>query len=162
MRELILAITAALLAFPAVAQESMEDLMLRRIAWITEHTKLEYDGEPLPALVSIPRENVINMTGNGRARAAFDPFAGPSGTIYIWDVFDVYALESQFVLVHELVHYLQWVAEPYEFGDCVAPREMLAYKTQFKFQEEFGPWPKDTNLLFAFMVSQCREEWGPQ
>lgn len=144
--------------------ETVNEMLLRRIDWITEHyPDLTYNGEPLPEVVMAPHENLQNMAGLEATREVRAVYDSAVNVLYLREDFEVDGLDSAFVIVHELVHFLQNVRDPPEPGECLGGREPEAYEVMEQWQEEFGPWPRDWNWLYVMAISQCREEgfWAP-
>lgn len=86
-----------------------------------------------------PREDNI--------KALYDPDAN---IIYVPEGFDPLDLNNAYVIIHELVHYLQRVNGRRE--DCVAKLEPEAYEIQFRWQDEVGPIERETNWLYIYAL----------
>jgi hypothetical protein len=122
----------------AVDRELEEKVMLENIEWLAEESSnLEYNGEPLPAIVYATQdqlsayfygldkwvqnqEDLVPVEGIFRSEG--------EGTIFLLDDFDWESNEHLDVIVHELVHYLQYINDI--SYDCSIAAELDAYKYQ--------------------------------
>ena len=65
------------------------------------------------------------------------------------------------VLIHELVHYLQWHNGYYEVVECKQQLEADAFRLQDEYIDHMGYDPANkNNPLFALMASMCRGQNG--
>lgn len=85
--------------------------------------------------------------------------------IIVRDGFDIESIHDQSILLHELVHHMQFHNGVYEKVRCRGELEKLAYKLQDEWlNEKYGLRVNDVigiNDLFMFMVTHCHETIGP-
>ena len=162
------AITAlVMLLVTTVAQA---DVVLEQyIQWIADNSSLEYNGEPLPEIIYVNQAMLqILMYGEQTvAQAEFEGFELPE-VIALYDSSvdqiilstgtDINAFENQFMLVHELVHYMQdinGIADP-----CPGMLEREAYELTDRWQDEVGhPGPRSDPLFVLMIEMSCLGEF---
>ncbi len=159
----ILAFVLSLLTIPAAA--SSNDIMLEMIEFITEHSKYEYAGEPLPF---IEIRNVDEL-----CKAVYTPetlklikecsvvgyYDHSVKTVFIADTSGPHMVDEYFievVLFHELVHYLQYLNGEHLKVECMNALEVDAYRLQREYIEYMEyPDEQKPDPLFAMLVSSC-------
>lgn len=138
------ALSLAAVFWGATAATSMaDDRFLEHIEWITANSPLEYNGEPLPT-VKYVSQGILQVMGYGDqavARAEYEGKTLPTVlasyndfVIYLKD--DGAFTDMPWVIVHELVHYLQDVNGTTD--DCVPANEPQAYLLHDLWQKENG------------------------
>ena len=164
-----LLITLFLVCFvflPAVSKENNREnyltaIMPNMIDYITEITDLKYEGYPLPNII-IENEKLICAGAYLEPRDTCD-IAGyyddEKNNIHIRDTPTIYMVEDRFqevVLVHELVHFLQYHQGVYEQVECRQNLEELAYEVQDNYIDLQGIDPtQKVDGLFAIISSLC-------
>tara|TARA_B100000123_G_scaffold91638_1_gene66608 strand:+ start:2804 stop:3376 length:573 start_codon:yes stop_codon:yes gene_type:complete len=151
---------------PAVSKENdrvnyLTAIMPNMIDYITEITDLKYKGYPLPTIF-IEEEKLICAGAYFEPRDTCD-IAGyyddEKNSIHIRDTPTMYMVEDRFqevVLVHELVHFLQYHEGVYEQVECRQNLEELAYKVQDNYIDLQGIDPtQKVDGLFAIISSLC-------
>lgn len=161
----ILKYLLVILAFMATPLHATSDeIMLDMIAWIEKNSKYKYNGEKLPwieirtqeeicaVLFEEPPENCIALAYYDHNLNAIFLSPDPIGRMVQEKFIEV-------LLFHELVHFLQYLNGEDEFVLCQNALELDAYKLQDKYVEEMG-WPDEQrpNMLFAYLVSSCRQD----
>jgi hypothetical protein len=138
------AMAGALMAAPALADPRPPDSFFERVdemvAWIGENS--DYPGElskplavaflPRPVLNYIFFETAENASYSGQSDVK--ALYLERGIMLLPDDFELG--EHDYILLHELVHHIQWEQER-EFA-CLAEREREAYDLQVKWVEETG------------------------
>ena len=88
-----------------------------------------------------------------------------NNTIYIRNTPTQHMVEDRFfevVLVHELVHFLQYHDGTYDIVPCRKKLEEHAFEVQDKFVKAHGIDPQQApDPLFSLLVSQCRDQSNP-
>ncbi len=151
---------------PAIAKENerenyLKAIMPNMIDYITEVTDLEYNGYPLPNIY-VEEEKLICEGAYFEPRETCD-IAGyyddEKNNIHIRDTPTLYMTEDRFqevVLVHELVHFLQYHNGRYNEVECRQNLEELAYEVQDKYIDLQGIDPtQKVDGLFAIISSLC-------
>lgn len=154
----------SLLTMASPLYATSDEMMLDMIEWIEKNSKYKYNGEKLPWIELRTQEEVCevlfeNPPENCIAIAYYDHNLN---TIFISPTPIGNMVEEKFievVLLHELVHFLQFNNGEDENVLCQNALELDAYKLQDKYVEEMG-WPKEQrpNMLFAYLVSSCRQD----
>lgn len=105
------------------------------LAWIGKHTKYRVDlGTPRYAFMSQDELNSFYANMNGYAAGGDVWGMYTNGTVYLNKAFQ--SPRDDFILLHELVHFVQW-QNGAKFR-CSAEMEREAYELQIKFVDEFG------------------------
>lgn len=134
------------------------------IDWITENSDLTYNGEELPELVFMPYK-VLEVEVYGPEQVAQAEYQGyeltPIRGAYFhdrnWMVVPEGADLAEDVLVHELVHFLQYLQDTPE---CIQELEKPAYKLHWQWVEEHDLTDKyaEPSWLFVYMIEMaCRQ-----
>jgi hypothetical protein len=140
----------------------MKELTLALLMWISSNTPLAYDGLYLPEVVSVRQGELLNILYDGKVPQGTDAvsleIAGlyhfEDGTIYLAHDVDLATIEGKAVLVHELVHYLQYRHGLDRSVPCMVALERDAYAAQRKYLVEHGKTP-DFNELHVALASTC-------
>ena len=160
MKRILLALSLALLPSGALAN----DTWLEYIDWIVANTDYEYNGEPLPTVEERSQAELKIMAYGAEvvARAEFDGQELPD-VLAAYDDFVMYVpvdTEVQpWVIVHELVHYLQEVNGALD--ECVGANEPEAYLLHDQWQEEHGydEFRNSGNIMYGMMLGMtCIEQ----
>ena len=146
-----------------------ETKMLAMIDYITRNSKYEYKDQTLP---SVAIKTTEQMCKDLFLDEVPDPchiagyFEHEANRIFIADK----PLESMngkgfydSVLIHELVHFLQYVNGEYKKVSCRRELERDAFKIQDDYIDDFNLSEKLHNdPLFAIMASMCDilDDWG--
>jgi len=155
-----------LISTPALADTSAT--MLEMIDFIVERTDLEYNGESLPSIeIKTPQqlcEDVYSVAVLAEMETC--SIAGyyndhtsviiisntPVGNMVLTGFFEV-------VLIHELVHYLQFLNNVHLKVECRQKLEADAYRIQREYVEHMGlPVEQKPNPLFTLFASMCPTE----
>jgi len=92
----------------------------------------------------VSKEELVSVAYEGEVPAGFDYdsnttiglYNHKNNTIYLSDIVDIKTRFGKSVLLHEVVHYLQYQNGVYETAECVAENEKLAYKIQNSYLTE--------------------------
>jgi hypothetical protein len=149
----------------ATAVATSENIMLDMIAFITERTDLKYDGQPLPKIVMLEPEEICQqvMPHNPNTQCEISGFYDNVNTTIVIStetgqyMVDEYFIET--VLVHELVHYLQYLNGVQHDVPCRNKLEKDAYSIQTQYVTEMGyPEEQKPDTMFSLFVSLCPQE----
>lgn len=154
----------SLLAMTSPLYATSNEMMLDMIEWIENNSKYKYNGEKLPwieirtqeeicaVLYEEPPKDCIAIAYYDHNLNAIFLSPDPIGQMVQEKFIEV-------VLFHELVHFLQYLNGEDENVQCKNALELDAYKLQDKYVEEMG-WLEEQrpNMLFAYLVSSCRQE----
>lgn len=148
-----------------------EPLLRAAMAFAVAHTGLPPLPEGvLPSAVIARAEEIHNLWRPGTPfdpEAAFQvralyldpPTGGPAGTMLFIEGWTPHTDKGLAILVHEMVHALQYGAGVRESARCVGELERDAYDTQKAFLRALGHddphEAMDTNPLAVALISQC-------
>lgn len=142
----------------------MKELTIALLMWISSHTPMTYDGAHFPNVVTVPHERLVHILYKGDLPQGLDPeivsVAGlynfRDGNIYLLEDEDLTTIEGQAVLIHELVHYLQYYDGIDKQVECMRELESAAYATQAEFltqHDQEAPF----NDMHVLLVSACKQ-----
>jgi hypothetical protein len=155
------ALTAALIAAPAAADPRPPDAFYERIdelvEWIGENSDYPAELKRYPAVVFLPRGTLNYMFFEGSAGIAYNgqdrvKAIYIEGMMFLSDDFTLG--EQDYILLHELVHHLQF--EHRRQFRCKAEQEREAYDMQIAFVEETGRGEVPSPLFM--MVLRCHDQ----
>ncbi|MFQ6021397.1 MAG: DUF6647 family protein [Acidiferrobacterales bacterium] len=140
----------------------MKELTVAMLMWISGHSPLAYDGSHVPDVISVPQGTLVQIFYQGNVPRGPDinniSVAGVynprDGTIYLLDDVDLTTIEGRAVLVHELVHYLQYRHGFDKAVSCVRKLEPTAYAAQAEYLAQHGRAPA-FNDIHILLVSTC-------
>lgn len=155
----------SLLLVLLASTSNADERLMPYIEWITENSELEYNGEPLPGVVTMDYAllEVLTYGDQTVAQAERDGrdlpqvhgiYRHDTNNLVLPDTSDPWQEEE--VLVHELVHYLQYLNR--EPPDCVQEWERQAYELHWQWVQEHDYDAEEPNWLFVFMLQMsCRD-----
>lgn len=155
-RWIIGALAAAVMAAPAAASPRPPDAYFERIDelvdWIGAQTDYPAELERYPAIVLLPRDTLNYLFYEGAAGRAYNgqdriKALYLEGMMFLTDDFRLG--DHDYILLHELVHHLQF-EQKREFG-CKAEQEREAYELQIRFVEETGRGEVPSPLFMAVL-----------
>lgn len=146
---------------------AVEEVMLQYIGWITTHSRFEYEGENLPKVRYLSVEALQRLqygeealreaeTGNTRLSEIRALYDHRTNTIMLRDDLDNASFLAGHVMVHEMVHYLQYLEGAYEGSYCAGNLEPEAYAIQKMWQDlHFHPGPRPDSLYVHLLTKEC-------
>jgi len=148
----------------AVDRETEERIMLEHIEWLAEDSStFEYNDEPLPAVVYATQDQLgayfYGLDKWLQNQQDLVPIEGifrseGEGTIFLLDDFDWTSNEHIDVVVHELVHYLQYINDV--SYDCSIAAELDAYKYQTYWMiDNPSSKPMPSYLMAIWIFETC-------
>ena len=172
--KLVIALTIIISAcHPVAAKESwglvnyLKAVTPNLIDFIEDNTLYEYEGWEYPEIVIQNQKaicNVVYVPPRDECDVA-GYYNENNNTIYIRDEPTQHMVEDRFfevVLVHELVHFLQWHDGTYDIVPCRKKLEEHAFEVQDKFVKTQGIDPQQApDPLFSLLVSQCQDQGSP-
>ena len=157
-----LLVILAFMATPLHATSS--EMMLDMITWIEKNSKYKYNGEKLPWIEIRTQEEICQVLFEEPPEncIAIGYYDHNMNTIFLSPEPIGNMVQEKFievVIFHELVHFLQYANGEDENVMCQNALERDAYILQDKYVEEMG-WPEEQrpNMLFAYLVSSCRQD----
>jgi hypothetical protein len=165
---LTLLILSFILAKPVYAESVEEAKMLELINWIVEESAIyEYNDEPLPKIVYATQEQLgayfYGLDTYLENEDKLIPIEGifrsaDEGTMFLLEDFDWESGSTMDVVVHELVHYLQYING--RTFSCSVAGEIDAYKFQSIWLMD-NPIPNrqaPTFLTAVYILETCIAE----
>lgn len=143
-------------------RDPLKELAIALLTWISSHTPLAYDGTHAPEIVVVPKAQLVHVLYEGNVPQGTDAssltvdglYNFRDGKIYLRDELDLATVDGRAVLVHELVHYLQYYHGLDKKAPCMRKLEPEAYAAQAAYLKEHGQEPPFNELL-VFFVSLC-------
>jgi uncharacterized protein DUF6647 len=128
----------------ATSFATSDQLMAGLFEWINEHTTFEHNIEHLPKLSFGSPQNIAVVAFGGELPAEVDAtklnilglYNFNNKTIYLLDSVDLKTEVGRGVLLHELVHYLQYEEQLDKNVDCKNELEALAYTIEAQYLHE--------------------------
>lgn len=140
---------------------SLEKRMPEFIEFIEANSLYEYRNTPLPEIIIATEQEICGSVYNP-PQITCDVagyYNDDTNEIYIRNTPTQYMVEDRFkevILLHELVHYLQYMDGTYQIVECRQNLETHAYDLQEKYIDEEGIDPKQKpDPLFAMITSMC-------
>ncbi len=142
----------------------MKELTIALLMWIGSHTSMTYDGSHFPNVVKVPHDRLVHILYEGELPQGLDPetisIAGlynfRDGNIYLLENEDLTTIDGQAVLIHELVHYLQYYHGIDRQVECMRELESAAYAAQAQFLAQYHQ-EAPFNDMHVLLVSTCRQ-----
>ena len=156
---LVLIMLAPSMVYSAHSHMTVQDM----VTWIESNSRYEYHGQQLPRVERYTPEQVCAATYPDKEPHADCNIAGfydhETNLIVVADSVTEYMVEDHFfevVLLHELVHFLQYYDGEYERAECKQALEIDAFDLQDQWIDEQGIDPEQKNdPLFVVFVTMC-------
>lgn len=140
-----------------------EELVSGLISWINHHSSFNYDTENLPAVKKVSARQIAEVAFGGKLPKAVNPenlqifglYNFNEKTVYLLDSIDIDTDKGKGILLHELVHYLQYQTGEDNNVQCKNELESLAYVLEARFLESHHHEHHITQSHIN-KVSQCR------
>ena len=142
---------------------TQEELAAGLLGWINGHSSFTYDINDLPDIRKVSAQKIAEIAFGGELPAAVNPenlnlfglYNFNEKAVYLLDSIDLASNEGKGILLHELVHYLQYQTGVSDDAKCTNELESLAYVLEAKFLESNNQQHKITSSHIS-KVSQCR------
>ena len=150
--------------------QNLNNVLLKHIAWITQNSSYTYNEENLPEVVYLSQQN-LNILVHGDFQVAQSEYKGSylpdakagydkeRNVISLLDEYVATDPDIQYMIVHELVHFLQEVNnidEDIIYASCPVKLEEDAYRLQRMWMiERNDENPLPNPLFVAFLTSSC-------
>jgi hypothetical protein len=139
-----------------------DQLMARLLEWINEHTEFDHKIEQLPKLNFGDSQHIAVVAFGGDLPTDVDAsklnilglYNFNNKTIYLLDSVDLKTDVGRGVLLHELVHYLQYEEKLDEKVECKNELEALAYTIEAQYLHQHNHNPGFSQSLIN-NVSEC-------
>lgn len=135
----------------------MEGLIFALLAWIGANSELDTD-VVLPNVVFTTQHNMCALYGIDNKRACdsakLKGFYDKNVTVYLRSDFDADDPSDQSRLLHELVHYVQWMNQS-DQAYCLGQLELEAYALQDKWRAAYGLDPSISEFKRIMLAASC-------
>jgi Zn-dependent peptidase ImmA (M78 family) len=119
----------------------MKDIVVSLLLWISSNSSLVYDGTTTPGVIKVDKHELVNEMYDGSPPFALNVnnvsaiglYNFNKGDIYLLDRIDLDTVEGRSVLLHELVHFLQYEHGIEKTVSCKRKLELLAYTLEKKY-----------------------------
>lgn len=138
----------------------MKEILLSLVVWISQHSGFVYDGQTLPNVKHVSNQELANIMFAGNVPAGYDEYGlmalynNHNRTIYVTDTIDLDTDYGQSVLLHELVHYLQFEGGHNHQAMCLRSLEKSAYDLQNAYLVNKG-YRAPFDNMHIFFKSLC-------
>lgn len=142
----------------------MKELTLALLMWVSGHTSLAYDDGDLPQIAQIDQHQLVRVLYDGNLPQGLDIdsvaveglYNFRDGKIYLSKNIDLTTPLGRAVLVHELVHYLQYQQGLDRSVACMRALEASAYAAQAEYLKQHGTQPR-FNHVQVLALSTCTQ-----
>jgi hypothetical protein len=139
------------------------DLMTALLTWINNNSSFDYKLDELPIVNMVNSVEIAEIAFGKALPKAIDPDTlGIKGlynfnnkTIYILDTMDLNTEGDRAILLHELVHFLQYQAGENNDVKCKNELELLAYRLEAKYLHSLNK-KIDFDADHIANISQCK------
>jgi len=130
----------------------VKELVINLLIWIGGNSPLAFDGGSLPEIAIVEQAEIFHVAFGEKStpamRARGMEISGlydyEENRILLSDGLDLSTTKGKAVLVHELVHFLQYRAGDDRIAQCKNQLESLAYHVEAEYLEAHGdPFPFD-------------------
>lgn len=139
-----------------------DELAAGLLGWINSHSSFQHNLDKMPKIVKVSAVDMAHVAFGDALPAALDPeklqiyglYNFNEEAVYILDSLNLETDEGRGVLLHELVHFLQYQYDQDEDVKCKNELESLAYLLEAKFLESRDHEHK-ISMSHINKVSQC-------
>ena len=148
--------------FDLESYDTEAEMVSAMFNWINQHSSFDHDVSMMPEIKKVSAKKIAEVAFGGTLPQAVDPlklqiyglYNFNEGAVYILDSLDMKSEQGKGILLHELVHYLQYQYNQDENVQCKNELESLAYILEARFLQSHG---HNHNITDAHIdrVSQC-------
>lgn len=143
--------------------DNHDQLMAGLLGWINDHTTYQYEVDSLPNIKFSSTEEIAMVAFGKNLPKALDLktlsikglYNYKEGTVYLLDSIDIESEKGRAILLHELVHFLQYEHGQEKETQCKNELEALAYLLEAKYLEEQN-MKVGFSMDHVHRVSQCK------
>ncbi len=148
--------------FDMDAYATQDEMMSAMFSWINDHSSFSHDVTNMPDIMKVSAKQMAEVAFGGELPQSVDPeklriyglYNFNEGAVYILDSLDLKSDKGKGILLHELVHFLQYQYEKDEEVKCKNELESLAYVLEARFLQSHDREHK-INMAHINRVSQC-------
>ena len=139
-----------------------DELTAGLLGWINQHSSFEHNIDKMPDVVKVSALEMAHVAFGDDLPKAIDPeklqiyglYNFNEEAVYILDTLDLETEKGRGVLLHELVHFLQYQYDQDENVKCRNELESLAYILEAKYLQSHDHEHK-ISMSHINKVSQC-------
>ncbi|NKB37704.1 MAG: hypothetical protein GKR93_11120 [Gammaproteobacteria bacterium] len=154
--------TDAALDFDFDAELSEKELVSGLLGWINAHSSFQHNLDKFPDIVKVSPVDMAHVAFGDELPAAIDPeklqiyglYNFNEEAVYILDSLDLDSEKGRGVLLHELVHFLQYQYDQDDHVQCKNELEALAYILEAQYLQSQKHEHK-ISMKHIEKVSQC-------
>ena len=164
-------ILALLLLIFSSASFADDSILLSAIDYITENSELEYNNQPLPEIhrvsqqemalryyaldPAMPQSEIPKKVRNLELYGLYDFH---NNILFLPENLAVWSWPYRYIIVHEMVHYLQNMNGHFDGLSCVSTLEPEAYKIMGQWQDDHNhDSPRANAFIVHIMANSCAE-----
>lgn len=141
---------------------NQEQMVKAMFDWINSHSSFNHDVSVIPDIRQVSSTEIAEIAFGGKLPQAVDPeklkiyglYNFNEGAVYILDSLDLNTEKGKGILLHELVHFLQYQYDKDEDVACKNELESLAYVLEARFLQSYDE-KHAINMSHVERVSQC-------
>lgn len=145
------------------SDESLTALMTELLDWINDNSTFSYRIAEMPAVKRVSPVKMANMAFGGNMRKALDLkrfkiyglYNFEENAIYIVNWLDLESEKGKAILLHELVHFLQYQSGHENNVQCRNELEALAYLLETHYLTSHGDSAHGIDVNQINRISQC-------
>ncbi len=142
--------------------QSDKELAQAMLDWLQANTSLDLQQLKTPEIATLASRDIALMAFGGTIPKAVDPdklqiyglYNFHHKTVYLLDSIDLNTTSGKGILLHELVHYIQYETGMDKHAACMHELEALAYRLEARFLDEHEHRHGITEKHIS-KVSQC-------
>ena len=143
--------------------KTQDELAAGLLTWINQHSSFDYNIDKVPKIKKVSAHQIAKVAFGGELPKAINPeslqifglYNFNEEAVYLLDSIDLETNEGKAILLHELVHFLQYQTGIDKDAKCKNELESLAYVLEAKFLDAHD---HDHNISMKHIqkVSQCK------
>jgi|APSaa5957512535_1039671.scaffolds.fasta_scaffold20243_4 hypothetical protein len=131
-------------AFAITASENQ--LASELLNWINQHSSFDYSVDQIPKVKTVNARKIAAIAFGGALPKAVNPenlkifglYNFKEKTIYILETIDLNTEKGKAILLHELVHYIQYQSGKDKLVNCIKELEPKAYEIEEAYLNKHG------------------------
>ena len=132
--------------FNVTSYSSQEEMISAMFAWINNHSSFNHDIKDIPAIKRVSNDKMTQIAFGDELPRSVDHerstiyglYNFNEGTVYLLDELDMNSDMAKGVLLHELVHFLQYKYKQDKTVKCKNALESLAYRLEARFLQAYN------------------------
>ncbi|MEQ8290361.1 MAG: hypothetical protein RIB78_11635 [Gammaproteobacteria bacterium] len=143
--------------------DNEKDLAKTLMLWIGQHTSLPQEQLNVPEITKVSGYEIASIAFGGQIPKNVDPeklqiyglYNFHEKTVYLLDSIDLDTTEGKSILLHELVHFIQYEMNLEKDAACMNELEALAYTLEARFLDT-NQHHHNISKKYIDKISQCK------